>query len=96
MREKRQKTGVISEEEAQKIQQDFAKRQYEKQIQKTVAMNVANRKAADEFLAANKGKAGVKTTTSGLQYKVIKEGKGPKPLAEDTIRVHYKGRISIL
>lgn len=83
---------LLTEEQAQEIQQNFAKRQHEKSVQKTVAMIQKNRKAADEFLAANKAKEGVKTTDSGLQYKVLKEGKGAKPTAEDSVRVHYKGR----
>lgn len=44
-----------------------------------------------EFLAANKSKEGVKTTASGLQYKVIKEGTGAKPKATDTVVAHYRG-----
>ena len=83
---------LLTEEESQQIQQNFAKRQHDKQVQKTVAMIQKNRKAADDFLAANKAKAGVKTTASGLQYKVIKEGTGAKPSPEDMVRVHYKGR----
>ncbi|MDO5673718.1 MAG: FKBP-type peptidyl-prolyl cis-trans isomerase [bacterium] len=83
---------LLTEAESQEIQQAFSKRQHDKQVQKTVAMIQKNRKAADEFLAANKGKNGVKVTDSGLQYKVIKEGKGAKPTAEDMVRVHYKGR----
>ncbi|NLZ17413.1 MAG: FKBP-type peptidyl-prolyl cis-trans isomerase [Desulfobulbaceae bacterium] len=82
---------LLTEEESQVIQQNFAQRQHDKQVQKTVAMIQKNRKAADDFLAANKGKNGVKTTASGLQYKVIKDGKGAKPTAEDMVRVHYKG-----
>ena len=83
---------LLTDAESQEIQQAFSKRQHDKQVQKTVAMIQKNRKAADEFLAANKGKNGVKTTASGLQYKVVKEGKGAKPTAEDMVRVHYKGR----
>lgn len=83
---------LLTDAESQEIQQAFSKRQHDKQVQKTVAMIQKNRKAADEFLAANKGKNGVKVTASGLQYKVIKEGKGAKPAAEDMVRVHYKGR----
>ena len=83
---------LLTDAESQEIQQAFSKRQHDKQVQKTVAMVQKNRKAADEFLAANKGKNGVKTTASGLQYKVVKEGKGAKPTAEDMVRVHYKGR----
>ena len=83
---------LLSEEEAQKIQQDFAKRQHDKQLQKAVAAIQKNNKAAEEFLAANKAKPGVVTTESGLQYKVIKQGSGAKPTPEDTVRVHYKGR----
>ncbi|MGI6638964.1 MAG: FKBP-type peptidyl-prolyl cis-trans isomerase [Desulfobulbus sp.] len=83
---------LLTDEEAQEIQQNFAKRQHDKQVQKTVVMIQKNRKAADDFLAANKGKDGVQTTASGLQYKIVKEGKGAKPKPEDMVRVHYKGR----
>ena len=45
------------------------------------------------FLAENKTKEGVKTTASGLQYKVITEGNGPSPKAEDMVTVHYRGSL---
>ena len=46
-----------------------------------------------KFLAENKTKEGVKTTESGLQYKVIAEGEGPSPKAGDTVTVHYRGTL---
>jgi FKBP-type peptidyl-prolyl cis-trans isomerase len=45
------------------------------------------------FLAQNKVKGGVKTTTSGLQYEVITPGNGAKPLASDRVTVNYKGTL---
>jgi FKBP-type peptidyl-prolyl cis-trans isomerase len=45
----------------------------------------------EKFLAENKTKEGVKTTDSGLQYKVLEEGEGPTPKAGDTVTVHYRG-----
>jgi FKBP-type peptidyl-prolyl cis-trans isomerase len=53
----------------------------------------ANAKAAAAFLAENKAKPGVTTTASGLQYEVITEGTGPKPSANDTVEVHYRGTL---
>ena len=49
--------------------------------------------AGQKFLAQNKTKAGVKTTASGLQYEVIKEGTGSKPTTADTVTVHYVGTL---
>ncbi|MFQ5480012.1 MAG: FKBP-type peptidyl-prolyl cis-trans isomerase [Thermodesulfobacteriota bacterium] len=46
-----------------------------------------------KFLAANKKKKGVVTTQSGLQYKVIKKGKGARPKATDKVRVQYRGKL---
>jgi FKBP-type peptidyl-prolyl cis-trans isomerase len=51
------------------------------------------KKAGIDFLAANKTKEGVKTTASGLQYKVVKAGAGKMPKATDTVSVHYAGRL---
>jgi FKBP-type peptidyl-prolyl cis-trans isomerase len=47
----------------------------------------------EAFLAKNKSKAGVTTTASGLQFEVIKMGTGPKPTAQNTVKVHYVGTL---
>ena len=52
-----------------------------------------NKKAGEEFLAKNKTNKDVKTTDSGLQYTVEKEGNGPMPKATDTVKVHYRGTL---
>ena len=53
----------------------------------------ANNAAAQKFLAENKKKQGVVELPDGLQYQVIKEGTGPKPTANDTVKVHYHGTL---
>jgi FKBP-type peptidyl-prolyl cis-trans isomerase FkpA/FKBP-type peptidyl-prolyl cis-trans isomerase FklB len=53
----------------------------------------AVRTADMKFLSDNKGKPGVITTSSGLQYSVIREGNGPRPKASDTVLVHYEGKL---
>jgi FKBP-type peptidyl-prolyl cis-trans isomerase len=50
-----------------------------------------NKGAGKKFLEDNGKRAGVTTTASGLQYEVIKAGTGPKPTAENTVKVHYHG-----
>ena len=52
-----------------------------------------NKKEGEAFLAKNKGEKGVKTTASGLQYKVLTAGKGKKPGPEDTVTVNYRGAL---
>lgn len=52
-----------------------------------------NQLAGDAFLTVNKSKPGVITLADGLQYKVITEGKGPKPTDNDLVTVHYAGKL---
>lgn len=82
--------GVMTQEEAQTV--------FQEKMQKIKAEAAAkqygpNKKAGEKFLAANKTKAGVKTLPSGVQYKVIKEGKGEIPADTSTVKVHYEGRL---
>jgi FKBP-type peptidyl-prolyl cis-trans isomerase FklB len=64
------------------------------QIQARMAEKGKESKAAGEkFLAENKSKRGVKTTDSGLQYKIIEEGSGESPKASDEVQVKYTGRL---
>ncbi|MGE5809723.1 MAG: FKBP-type peptidyl-prolyl cis-trans isomerase [Nitrospirota bacterium] len=65
-----------------------------KQQEKMKAQAEKNKKDGEAFLAENKKKEGVKTLPSGLQYKVITEGKGASPKATDTVTVHYKGTLT--
>jgi FKBP-type peptidyl-prolyl cis-trans isomerase len=50
--------------------------------------------AGKKFLEENATKEGVKTTPSGLQYEVLRDGTGPKPSASSTVEVHYEGRLT--
>ena len=52
-----------------------------------------NKAAGEKFLAENATKEGVQTTPSGLQYKIIKQGKGAVPTTKNTVKVHYKGTL---
>jgi len=71
------------------LQQEVRKKQ---EAQRAVAME-ANKKEGEAYLAANKAKDGVVTLPSGLQYKILKEGSGPKPTAGDTVVCNYKGTL---
>ena len=52
-----------------------------------------NKKAGEEFLHINKGRAGVVELPSGLQYQVLKQGNGAKPSVTDKVKCHYHGTL---
>ncbi|GAB3253659.1 FKBP-type peptidyl-prolyl cis-trans isomerase [Larkinella harenae] len=82
----REKNIQIAPEQANRIIGEFFQRE------RTVKAE-ANKKVGEQFLAENKKKPGVKTTASGLQYEIVKEGTGPKPQTTDTVKAHYTGRL---
>jgi FKBP-type peptidyl-prolyl cis-trans isomerase len=64
-----------------------------KQLEKMRVASEGNKKEGADFLAANKSKEGVITLPSGLQYKILTEGTGPKPSATDTVVCNYQGTL---
>jgi FKBP-type peptidyl-prolyl cis-trans isomerase len=83
----------MSPEEAAEVTQTFfQKKQQEKQA-KAAASGAANKSAGVEFLAANKQKDGITTTPSGLQYELLRASEGARPVATDTVIVHYRGTL---
>jgi FKBP-type peptidyl-prolyl cis-trans isomerase len=84
---------LLTEDEAKAVltllQSDVRKRQQELAQQ----LGEANKKQGLEFLEANKTKDGVVTLPSGLQYKVLQEGTGPKPAPTDTVVCNYRGAL---
>lgn len=77
-------------EEAQEYVQAVMEAANEKKME---AQYGPNREAGEKFLAENKTKEGVQVTPSGLQYKVIKQGKGAVPTTTDKVSVHYRGTL---
>ena len=79
------------------FQKDLKKRREAKMVAQAPpeVKNKAGKNTQDgeKYLAANKAKAGVKVTESGLQYEVLKEGKGASPKATDKVKVHYRGTL---
>jgi len=83
------KTPALNENELKETMEAWSKQMEDKQ------KVVGEKNAADatKFLAENKKKDGVKTTASGLQYKVMKEGAGAQPKETDTVTVNYRGTL---
>ena len=71
------------------VQAEVRKEQQEKMQQAAAA----NKAEGEKFLAANKAKEGVVTLPSGLQYKILKAGDGPKPTANDQVVCNYRGTL---
>ena len=84
---------LLTDEEAQTaikaVQEAIGKQQQEKMQE----ASAANKKEGESFLAANKGKEGVVALPSGLQYKILTAGTGPKPTAADTVVCNYRGTL---
>lgn len=83
------KKPALNETEVREVMNNWSKELQEKQK----AMADKNAADGEKFLAENKKKDGVKTTPSGLQYKVVKDGNGPQPKATDTVTVDYRGTL---
>jgi len=84
----------ISEEEMKKLIVDRKKSAREVEMRKIQELMIKNAEESEKFLEENRKKDGVKTTESGLQYKVIKEGKGVKPRPQDMLTVNYRGTFA--
>lgn len=83
----------LTAEEAELVRTAFSQKMQEKMKTQASAEGQKNLREGQAFLAANKSKPGVRSTASGLQYQVIREGSGAKPLATDKVRVHYNGTL---
>lgn len=79
------KTAMTPEEAQSAVQQ------FQRDTQQD--LDAKNRKAGAAFLMANKMKPGVVTLASGLEYKILTEGTGPKPTAGDTVTCNYRGTL---
>jgi len=84
---------LLTEEEARAAITAAQNDMREKQQAKMQAAGDANKKEGEAFLADNKSKEGVIVLPSGLQYKVLKEGNGPKPTATDSVVCNYRGTL---
>jgi FKBP-type peptidyl-prolyl cis-trans isomerase len=84
---------LLTDDEAQAAIQDVQKEMQAKMQEKQKEAAEVNKKEGDAFLAANKGKEGVVTLPSGLQYKILTAGTGPKPTATDSVVCNYRGTL---
>lgn len=83
----------ITPEDMQATMQAFQKSVMDAQMAKREAQGKTNIEEGEKFLTENKAREGVKTTESGLQYMVLKEGTGETPKETDTVVTHYTGTL---
>ena len=82
---------LLNDAQNMAVREAFGKKMQAKQLVDQQATAGKNQQEGDAFLAANGKKPEVKTTASGLQYQVVREGTGPKPKADDMVKVNYVG-----
>ncbi len=83
----------LTDQEVKKSYQALQQKMNTKMQEERKQLAEKNKTEGAAFLEENKKKEGVVTLPSGLQYKVLKEGKGPKPKADDTVIAHYVGKL---
>lgn len=83
----------FTEEEFEAFMTQFSQIMMAKQEKEASEKGAKNAVEGEKFLSENGKREGVKTTASGLQFEVVKQGDGPKPKAEDTVSVHYQGTL---
>lgn len=84
---------LMTDQEIQETMMAFQDSMRTRQMQSAKAAGEKNRAEGEAFLADNAKKPGVVTLPSGLQYKVITQGSGKKPLATSTVTTHYRGKL---
>lgn len=84
---------AMSDEQIMKTISEFQRKLVAKKQAEMKDITKKNLAAGEAFLAANVKKEGVKVVPSGLQYKVIEKGTGPSPDADDSVKVHYEGKL---
>jgi len=84
---------LLTEEEERSSLMDVQNQLRKKEQDKMQALGEQNKKDGEAFLAANKSKEGIVTLPSGLQYKILTQGTGPKPTTEDTVVCNYRGTL---
>ncbi|MBO0939998.1 FKBP-type peptidyl-prolyl cis-trans isomerase [Fibrella sp. HMF5335] len=84
---------ALAEPQMQQIMMSYMQQQQMARMAEQNKLAEPNKKAGAAFLAANKTKPGVQTTSSGLQYIIEKEGTGAKPTLTDQVKVHYVGTL---
>jgi FKBP-type peptidyl-prolyl cis-trans isomerase FklB len=84
---------LLTDEEAKAVITTLQQEAHAKKDAEMKALGDTNKKEGEAFLSANKSKEGVVTLPSGLQYKIVKKGDGPKPLASDTVECNYRGTL---
>jgi len=84
---------LLSEQEIQEVMKKFQTEMQAKQQEKRKQQSEKNRKEGTAFLEGNKGKSGVITLPSGMQYKVLADGAGESPKATDSVTVNYRGTL---
>jgi FKBP-type peptidyl-prolyl cis-trans isomerase FklB len=84
---------LLTDDQIKTVMTDLQTQVRQKQEEKRLAAAENNKKDGAAFLAANATKAGVVTLPSGLQYKVLVAGTGPKPTATDSVVCNYRGTL---
>src|SRR5207249_3021164 len=84
---------LLTEDEVRQVMMTFSKEMTEKTAMANKEAGEKNKAEGEKFLSEKKNKPGVKTTASGLQYKVLKEGSGSPPKETDTVVVNYRGTL---
>ncbi len=87
------KESLLTDDEMRSVLQSFNAEMRSVKQKEVNEVKEKNKKEGEKFLAANKKKKGVVTLPNGLQYKVIKNGKGPQPKATDKVKVNYRGTL---